>query len=246
MPWPGHYAGHAANASEFQHNKIKEQLFDEMHGGQPHSRFDPDMDAGDEGFEADVIGTPCPAIMMAAAPQPMLIIIVPIGLIAFVSASCFLWEDYLTRVVAWKNGDMSWYMADHRMGPGSKAWSWWFQVFMELLYGLTEAWGALFSALGFFLKSSFSGEKKWGDEVTSFMVHGSNPINLFRDNFPKFRMAVLFWRFVLAAIFTIVRTTALINLPKTAIKPDERSEELDAYDEVEAMDVDPHDPYRGY
>jgi len=247
LPLPGHYPGHAISASHLQQRRMKEQLYDEMAGGGEHARFDPDMAADDEGFEGEIIGTPCPALMMAVSPSPLLIIIVPIGLIAIISCSCFLWEDYLTRVVAWKNADMAWYMSDSAMGPGYRAWPWWIQVFMELIYGLTDAWVGLFEAWWFFVSNIFTMKKQFGDAVTSFFMHGSNPLNLFRQSFDKFVMAALFWRFILAAVFTIIRTTALINLPMSAIKPDEEyHSSKDAYDEVEAMDVDAYDPYRGY
>jgi len=247
LPWPGNFVGNAMEGSEMTRQRIKEQLFDDMNGGDQPSRFNPDMDAGDEGFESDVMGTPCPGVMMAAAPSPLLIATIPIGLIAVVAASCFLWEDYLTRIVVWKNGDMTWYMADHRMGPGHKAWSWWFQVFVELLKGLTDAWRFMFEVWWDFVKNVFSFNKSYFDHVLNFFVHGVNVANLFRSNFPLFRQGVLFWRFILAAVFTMIRTTALINLPRSAIRENERGAYAqDPYDEAEALDLDPYDPYRGY
>jgi len=171
---------------------------------------------------------------------------VPLGLVAVIAVSCFLWEDYLTRIVVWKNGDMDWYTADHRMGPGYKAWQWWWQVFVELMLGLTDAWRAMFAVWWDFVKNTATFQKSYFDGVTSFLIHGSNPINLFRGSFQMFREGVLFWRFILAAIFVMIRTTALINLPRSAIKDSERSTAVDPYDEVEALDMDPFDPYRGY
>jgi len=242
LPLPQTYVRAATSGSEMANRRMKEQVFDDMNGGGQPSRFNPDMDAGDEGFEEEIMGTPCPALMMAAVPQPVFIAVVPLGLIFVVACSCFLWEDYLTRVVAWKNGDMAWFMADHRMGPGYKAWSWWFQVFVELLAGLTDAWKHMFQVWFYFLTSTFTLNKAFFDDVVSFFEHGANPSNLFRADFQKFRQGVLFWRFILAAVFTMIRTTALINLPRSAIQDSERGTQ-DPYEEAEAFDMDPYDAY---
>lgn len=241
IPGLGNYVG---NAGRDDGARIKAQLFDDMSGAEQGGRFDPDMDPGEEGFESDVMGTPCPAVSLAVAPYPVLICAVPIVLVAVVFASCFMWEDYLTRVVVWKNGDMDWYMADHRMGPGTKAWSWWFQVFTELLSGLTDAWKHVFQMWWVFLKNTVTVNKGFADDVVSFFEHGVNPANLFRSNFQKFREGVLFWRFVLAAVFSMIRTTALINLPRSAIRDDERSFRTEPYSEEEGLEMDPFDPYR--
>merc|ERR1712232_1106851 len=112
-----------------------------------------------------IIGTPCPALMLTAVPYPILIGTVPLVLIATVAMSCFLWEDYLTRIVVWKNGDMDWFMADHRMGPGYKAWSWWWQVFLQLFWGLTDAWKAMFVVWWDVVKNSVTLNKSYFDGV---------------------------------------------------------------------------------
>merc|ERR1719491_1931256 len=204
--------------------------------------FDPNMGADEDGFEDDVMGTPCPAITMASFPYPVLITLVPIVLLVTVASTCFIWEDYLTRVLAWSANGMQWYMEDDRMGPGYKAWQYWFQVSMELLAGLTSAWAAIFGAWWNFIVATFTLNKPYYQHVTNFFAHGVNPINLFQtEEFPKFRMGVIFWRFVLATVFTCIRTIALINLPAAAI-PDN---DYDPYDDIENADMDPLNPMGG-
>lgn len=245
IPMPGNLAGSADASSE--RRRIKEQLFDDMSGGGEGGRFDPNMDAGDEGFEAEIMGTPCPHVMMTTAPYPILMIVIPIGLLVFVIMGCFMWQDYIAFILAWKNADMTWYTSDSRMGPGWKMWQFWWQMFTELINGLTDAWTALFKDEWEFVYATATFNKTYYDGVTGFLEHGVNPANLFRADFPRFRQGVLFWRFVLAAVFTMIRTTALINLPRSAIHPDDRYYESgDPYDETEALDMDPYDPYSGY
>jgi hypothetical protein len=216
---------------------MRQEIFDDLNGGESSSPFDPDMDASADGFEADVMGTPCPKFTMTTAPQYSLIFTTPLILFMTITFTCFLWEDYLTRVIAWKNVDMTWYMDDSRMGPGQKAWQWWYQVFWEWAGGLTDAFKHMFEMWWENLKGSVSMDKAYGDAVTSFFEHGVNPANLFRTDFIKFRQGVLFWRFILAAVFTMIRTIALINLPRNAIKSGEQYYG-DPYDEAEAQDFD--------
>merc|ERR1712086_763454 len=104
---------------------------------------------------------------------------------------------------------------------GYRAWTWWFQVFKELLAGLTDAWKHMLMVWWQFVSNSLTMDKSYYDHVTNFFEHGVNPANLFGGDFQKFRMGVMFWRFILAAVFTVIRTTALINLPANAIRPNE-------------------------
>lgn len=247
IPWPQHYAGHASKGGARQQQKLKDDIFSSMNadGASGGERpFDPDMGAGEPGFEEDVMGTPFPAFTMLAFPYPIMITVVPIGLLVIVACTCFIWEDYLARVKAWSENGMKWYMDDGRMGPGWKAWLWWFQVFVEMLGGLTDAWIAIFQAWWGFIYNTFTFNKSYYKHVTNFFAHGVNPINLFQvESFPKFRMGVIFWRFILTTAFTCIRTTALINLPASAIPGNAR----DPYDDIAGVEeADPFDPMRGY
>merc|ERR1719174_1093320 len=99
------------------------------------------------------------------------------------------------------------------MESGSRVWSWWLQVFMELWNGLTDAFREIFTSWWWAVRGSFTGDKDFWDKAQTFLMHGVNPVNLFQTEvFYKFRAAVIFWRFMLAFWFAVTRSISMINM----------------------------------
>mmetsp|Transcript_96373 Transcript_96373/g.167366 ORF Transcript_96373/g.167366 Transcript_96373/m.167366 type:complete len:648 (-) Transcript_96373:265-2208(-) len=177
------------------------------------------------GWEENTMGAPCHAVTLAYPVMP-LILSMPIILVTVVCTFCFLWEDYLTRILAWGYGDMEWYYAPGAMEDGMKAWTWWYQVFNELKNGLTDAFSEIFTVWWHFLRDIFSGDSHFYEEFSDQFSKDLNPLRLFETgDIDGFKKGLIFYRFVLTFIFTCCRATALVNW--SGVKEYMAEEELD-------------------
>jgi hypothetical protein len=231
----------------------KQRVMAEMYGEAVPDYAEWDID--EPGFEARTMGTPCPPVLMMAFPMLVLIVIIPIVLVSAVAGYSFVYQDILIQTLSWAESDMSWYITDDRMGPGTKMWSWCWQVFVELFMGMTDAFSEIFQAWWYSVKSAVTFDSTFYNQVASFLEHGINPANLFQTEiFYKFRQGVMFWRFLLAFVFAAARSIALINMPFGRFMDMNQAypgmdtlkqwDQPSAYDNAERQNlVDPNAPY---
>jgi len=249
-PRPSTFCANSFGHDEhFEKQKVMAELYGENHDDTA------EWDIDEPGYESRVMGTPCPPVLMMAMPMFVLIIFIPLVVVMGVAGYSFIYQDYLNETLAWAESDMRWFYTDGRMGPGTKMWSWCWQVFTELFFGLTDAFKEIFEAWWLVVKSTVTFDSLFFNQVASFLEHGVNPANLFQtDYFFKFRQGVIFWRFLLSFVFAAARSIAMINMPFTRFM-DMRSDapgmdllrEWDmpsVYDQSERVGlVDPYDPY---